>query len=212
MSEKIDDRSKQPLPDFSVRKFLREREALPVHFSTVMARRDKLLFPNDMKRAMTLVGTPVSFSTIQAGDDRHNVEGSVGLVVDFQTNESVVTVGPCDDGTYFDAGSGEWVSGGSPPTVEACARSIDERRTSNEWFIKDYTVIGLFVFCPILVRQACKQGEHVILSEAPIQLAAVLAHFPQLRVFSTRGGEFVEFDRDTGTWSSVEYSKIVPSS
>jgi hypothetical protein len=127
MSDELDSRSNQPPPDFSIRKFLREREALPVHFSTVMARRDHLVFPVDLKNAMTLVGVPLSFSTIQAMDGPENAEGSVGLVVDFPTNDSVVTVGPCDDGTYFDDKTREWISGGDPPTAETCARTRKRR-------------------------------------------------------------------------------------
>jgi hypothetical protein len=58
---------------FSIRDFLRTRKAVLVHFSTVMARRADLVFPNDLTRAMGLRDTPLSFSTIEIGDTRRSI-------------------------------------------------------------------------------------------------------------------------------------------
>ncbi len=49
--------------EFSIRDFLRQRQALLIHFSTVMGR-EEFVFPDDLRNAMTLVDTPLSFSTI----------------------------------------------------------------------------------------------------------------------------------------------------
>ena len=51
-----------------MRAFLQQRQALLVHFSTVMSSHDEFLFPEDMRNAMRLVGEPLSFSTILATD------------------------------------------------------------------------------------------------------------------------------------------------
>ena len=77
---------------FSVRDFLKEREALLVHFSTQMARDQSLMFPEDLKRAMGLTGVPLSFSTIRSNDvgpfqtglppETTSAGGSVGMIVD----------------------------------------------------------------------------------------------------------------------------------
>jgi hypothetical protein len=58
-----------------------------MHFSTVMARRINLVFPNDLLNAITLQGVPLFFSTIQIGVTgphcgKGGAEGSVGLLVD----------------------------------------------------------------------------------------------------------------------------------
>ena len=92
---------------FSPRKFLKERNALLVHFNTPMSEHETG-FPEDIRNAMTLRGVPISFSTIQAGDlgpcnispaSAANAGGSVGMVVDILDMGSVVSVGPADDGT-----------------------------------------------------------------------------------------------------------------
>ena len=74
------------LSNNEIQGFLASKQALLVHFSTVMARRDDLLFPNDLERAATLSEVAPSFSTIQKGDTppgcgKGGAEGSVGIVV-----------------------------------------------------------------------------------------------------------------------------------
>src|SRR5271166_413602 len=71
---------------FSPRQFLRTRQAVLVHFSTVMSG-SELPFPEDLHNAMNLKGEVLSFSTIQLGDTsphrgRGGAEGSVGLLID----------------------------------------------------------------------------------------------------------------------------------
>lgn len=90
--------------DFWIRSFLRERQALLVHFSTLMSNHPGLVFPDDLRQAAGLTDVPLSFSTIMAGDvgpyqhpDMHpadaNAGGSIGIIVDIPSNDSVVTVG-----------------------------------------------------------------------------------------------------------------------
>jgi hypothetical protein len=87
-----------------IRNFLRDRKALLVHFSTPMSGHDDLLFPEDMRTAMGLVGHPLSFSTILSTDvgpyqtaippGEANAGGSIGILVDIPYNSAVLTVGP----------------------------------------------------------------------------------------------------------------------
>ncbi|MGY3618078.1 hypothetical protein [Bradyrhizobium sp. USDA 10063] len=202
--------------DFSIRSFLRERQALLVHFSTLMSNHPGLVFPDDLRQAAGLADVPLSFSTIMAGDvgpyqhpDMHpadaNAGGSIGIIVDIPSNDSVVTVGANDDGTSFNPSTGEIISGGYTPTSESCARSIDERRTSNEWLVRGYRTVGIFAFGPILVR-------HFTGGEGEVDRDAAFACFPQFRIFSVHGGQFVEFDRETRKWSPVSYDTIMSAS
>lgn len=156
---------------------------------------------------------PLSFSTIMAGDvgpyqdpdidpADANAGGSIGIIVDIHSNDCVVTVGPNDDGTSVNPTTGEFISGGYPPTPERCAWSIDGRKTSNEWFVRDYRPIGIFAYGPILVRgQSGGEGE--------VPRDAAFACFPQFRIFSARGGQFIEFDSETKKWNPVSYDTIM---
>jgi hypothetical protein len=199
--------------DFSIRSFLRERQALLVHFSTLMSNHPGVVFPDDLRQAAGLADVPLSFSTIMAGDvgpyqrpdmdpADANAGGSIGIIVDIPSNDSVVTVGANDDGTSFDPSTGEIISGGYAPTSESCARSIDERTTSNEWLVRGYRTVGIFVFGPIFVR-------HFSGGEGRIDRDAAFACFPQFRIFSVLGGQFVEFDRGTGRWTPISYDAIM---
>lgn len=200
---------------FSVRQFLRSREALLVHFNTPMCERHPNGFPGDLRTARTLAGIPISFSTIQATDrgpwqGGHpayaNAGGSVGLVVDIEDFGSVVSVGPHDDGTRAGT-NGNHQTGGRPPSAVECARSIDERTTANEWFTQDFAAIGIFTFLParVFVRGGVIQGEK------DSSLEEVAREFPDDRIFSVNKGRFIEFDRLANEWRPVPYDAIVPA-
>ena len=194
---------------FSIRNFLRQKEALLVHFNTPMSVNHPTGFPGDLHNAKALAGYRLSFSTIQAGDrgpwqDGNpadaNAGGSVGIVVDIKEEGSVITV---DAG---DSGSGASGSLGKPPTSQTCADSIDNRRTSNEWWVQDYMPLGVFMFLPAYVFVKGPSGQ----GECPIDQAGILKAFSADRIFSTDGCRFTEYDRSAGTWLPISYGDIVP--
>jgi hypothetical protein len=125
--------------------------------------RDDLLFPNDLRNALGLTNVPLSFSAIQANDigphqkqGMHpadaNAGGSIGIIVDVPSEGCVITVGPDDGGTSHNPETGEILSGGFAPTSESCARSINDRKSSNEWLVRDFRPIARFAFLPIRAR------------------------------------------------------------
>lgn len=196
-------------PPFSIRSFLRSQEAVLVHFNTPMSTKHPTCFPADLEDAKTLVGKRLSFCTIQKNDRgpwqgghpaNANAAGSVGLVVDVNDIGSVATV------DWSDSGSGEVGSAGLPPDQPNCADSIAKRTTSNEWWVQDYTPLGIFVFLPAMVF--VKRGEEQ--GEADVTLEAILEAYPSDRMFSACGGTFLEFDRVAGRWDPVTYGQIVP--
>ena len=195
---------------FSPREFLRSRHAALVHFSTVMARRLDLMFPNDMRRAMTLKGVPLAFSTIQLGDTNPHMagpggaEGSVGMLVDLGTSTLIKSVSPSD------SGSNATGSLGRPPTEANCTESIDQRATSNEWHVQDYVPVGIFILPPILVRQVCDLGGMPTPCEVPMSLEEIIGCFPEERIFSANARAFLEWDRSSGHWRPVAYDDIIP--
>jgi hypothetical protein len=164
VDEKLADRSDLDQATFSVREFLVQREALLVHFSTPMSNHRELFFPEDLRTAARLKGNALCFSTIQAGDagphqDPNvdpadaNAGGSIGIIVDIASNDCVTAVSAGDGGAFEDPDTGETTSVGLPPSAESCARSIDERKTCNEWLVRNYRPIAIFAFGPIRVSQ-----------------------------------------------------------
>ena len=129
-----------------------------------------------------------------------NAGGSVGIVVDIKEAGSVITV------NAGDSGSGTSGSLGYPPGSQTCADSIDHRRTSNEWWVQNYTALGIFLFLPayVFVKWSGGQGER------PIDLTDVLRAFPDDRILSTNGSNFTEYNRSVGNWIHVSYGDIVP--
>lgn len=194
---------------FSPRSFLRDRQAVLVHFSTVMARRPELTFPDDLRRAATLRGVPLAFSTIQRGDTnpdgagRGGAEGSVGMLVDIGPGTVVQSV------SHQDCGSNEQGSLGFEPTKENCANSIDRRVTSNEWHVQDYLPVGLFILPPIFVRRMIVIGGAPTPVPVRLQIPETVEPFPGVRVFSANAEKFLELDRPSGEWRAVTYDEII---
>jgi hypothetical protein len=196
--------------EFSPRTFLRDRQAVLVHFSTVMTRHPDLTFPHDLLRAMTLKAIPLAFSTIQTGDTnpfaedgRGGAEGSIGMLVDIGPRTKIRSVSPGDSGSNPDG------SLGLPPTAENCASSIDDRETSNEWHIQDFIPIGVFVLPPLLTRQVKVLMGEPISGDTLITFGDAIAPFPDHRIFSAREHRFVEFDRASAKWRDVAYDDII---
>ncbi len=204
---------------FSVRKFLRQREALLVHFSGFMTRHEEFRFPDDLKNAMTLKNVGLAFSTVQIGDsgvvlthdapNEENATGSVGIVVDIPQNECVRAVSASDAGSHLDGKTGKTISDGEFPTEETCAQSIDLRTSYNEWIVENYNTIGIFLFQPTFVlREQIVCGDTVVVP-AEINVCEVANSFPDQRLFSLDEVFFREFDRMTMQWRKVLYTDII---
>jgi hypothetical protein len=201
---------------FSVRDFLRDREALLVHFSTPNTLHPDLFFPDDLKQAARLQDEILSFSTVLRTDvgpyqgglhpEDANAQGSIGIVVDIATNDSVVAVAPGDVGLHLDIAAESIILSGSAPGSVECARSIDERRSSNDWWVRSYRMLGIFIFEPALAFRLLSD----VVIEVQVPMEKVLSDFPDERIFSARSGVFVEYDRTFDAWVPSTYSKIVP--
>ncbi|HQU69773.1 MAG TPA: hypothetical protein PLI43_16455 [Albidovulum sp.] len=181
-----------------------------MHFNTPMSSKHPTGFPNDLIAAKGLTGQKLSFATIQKNDRGPwqggnpadaNAAGSVGLVVDVKDIGSVIAV------DWADSGSNDFGSLGHPPNTKNCTDSIAERKSSNEWWVQDYTPLGIFVFLPAMVF--IKQNGHQ--GEVRVDLPEILAAYPVDRIYSVSNGSFVEYDRATGNWRPTTYDQIVPA-
>jgi hypothetical protein len=199
-------------PEFSPREFLRQRQALLVHFSTIMSRHEDLFFPEDLRRALSLRQAPLAFSTIQIGDRSPwartpgpGGEGSIGMVVDIAPHTVISSVSPCDSGSY------EGGSLGLPPTEQNCAASIDQRERSNEWVVQDYEPVGIFLFHePYVIRKPVNLDGSQTAIEVRVSAEQAKAPFPDQRIFSLSKSSFLELDRARRMWKAVSYNEIIP--
>jgi hypothetical protein len=160
----------------------------------------------------------LSFSTIQKGDAAgHGAEGSVGIVVDFGKDTVVESV------HYDDSGSGGL---GSVPTLTNVAASIENRRTSNEWRVKNFIPVGIVILKPVRVRKAFILGDDLIprevqhnaeavnngdqiVQEAHMNPTEVIDHFEDKRIFGVNDQDFLEFDHQSRSWKPVPYDEII---
>ncbi|WP_417463179.1 hypothetical protein [Kordiimonas sp.] len=199
-----------------IRDFLINREAVLVHFSTMMASDPSRYFPHDMNNAMSLTGVGLAFSTIQKGGrfdptdtGKSGAEGGVGIVVDIAPTTHVLKVHPSDMGSSPYGGTASGL--GVPPMPLACANSIDSRLRSNEWLVQDYKVVGIFVLPPLLVRLPIPGLVPESYIESKITVGAVANHFfPHHRIYSANTQTFIEFDRASRTWQDVGILDIYP--
>jgi hypothetical protein len=190
-----------------VRDALREREALLIHFNTVMSRHEKG-YPHDLHDAWNNPGWKMCYSTIRSGDlgptqmipDHSRAGGCVGIVVDMLRDTSIHKV------SYTDVGSNGrvHVNGlGELASVDSCCRSIDDRGSEhNEWLVEGAIPLGIFVFNDPAVTTACD----VFFS---VSVDSVIREFANFRIFSSHSGGFREFDRTAQEWVHRSYSEIV---
>lgn len=180
-----------------------------------MTRHEELIFPEDLKNAKLLQGHALSFSTVMRGDrgpytggGTSNTGGCVGVVIAPPCVECLIAVTPSDAGSFLDA-EGIVQAFGEEPTADTCRRSIAERTEVNEWVIKDFKPLGVFVLPPLMVRSKDLIGGVETIFENEISLQEVLSAFPGDRVFSARPETYLEYDRSKDKWRAVSYQQII---
>jgi len=89
---------------------------------------------------------------------------------------------------------------------EGCPRSIDHRTGCNEWLVRNYRPIAIFVFGPIRVSQPIADN---YTNDVEIDRDAAFALSPEYRIFSARKGRSLEYNREHRRWSPVSYTTIM---
>lgn len=126
----------------------------------------------------------------------------------------LVDIGPgtvIDSVSPGDSGSNVKGSLGRDPTEENCKISIDDRLTSNEWRVRDYVPVGIFILPPIIVRQIHEIGGVPTAIEVKIEFEEAISPFPDERVFSANERTFLEWDRVAAQWRAVGCDDIFGS-
>jgi hypothetical protein len=191
-----------------VHAFLRDRKALIVHFSgTPPAGGDfNFQFPNDIKNVLDLGAiTGVSCSLVVPGDNfddgkgPRNAYGSVGVIVDLTTSQSLATATAGDGGALSFNCKREFDE--VDLDLSDLQDTLDKRNGANEWGVRDYQVIGLFVMDPIEYWSV----ETIVRTD----IAFVARQFPGFRIFTFSDAEIVE-TLPNGRRIVMDIAKIYP--
>jgi hypothetical protein len=170
---------------------LREHKALIVHFSgTPPSGSGTLHFPADLRRVLDHGAmTGLSCSTVVPGDNfdgdkgPRNAYGSVGLILDLIDKHSLATATVGDGGAMFVNCVREFDE--CDLDIQDVKSSLLKRIDANEWGIRNYKTVGIFIADPIQVNTPDLPNPNV--DEAFIRAA-----FPDQRIFSFDRTDIVE--------------------
>src|SRR5829696_1839766 len=159
--EREESDGKQPkgprkIPVTQVEVFLSKHRALIVHFSGTPKGGGsdfEDLFPADLQKVVDGAAMGgLSCSAIRPSDEfadleNANATGCVGVVLGLQDSNSLVAVDPHDCGSMVQNGL-RLVPDERDLDVADLERSFEERTSYNEWVIRNYSVIGIFLAPP----------------------------------------------------------------
>jgi hypothetical protein len=184
---------------------LRKYTALIVHFSGAKGSevRKERLFPTDLRTVVAdgAMGG-LSCSTIRPSDDfNKHYWGSIGIVLGLKNRDSLIWAG-ADDGGSVDETIGEnvvrTVENEQDLSLESLETTITDRTHHNEWVIRCYEVLGVFVH-PICT------AEEVGGEPRRIPMEKLLEYFPSLPMFSFRRNEIWRLGSPS---VSIDHSQI----
>jgi hypothetical protein len=188
-------RSKPPLTD--VRRFLREKRGLIVHFSgTPGGNHLDYRYPQDLQRVVKgLAMSGVCASLVTPGDNsdgtngERNAFGTIGVVLDLSDRRSLATAQPHDGGAHFRNGLRVFDEK-DELTIADLEESLSKRAGHNEWGVRDYIVRGLFAIHPMEIWAKVFEDPVFGTMEGavPINTARLTADLPDLRVYTFRNG------------------------
>jgi hypothetical protein len=158
----------------------------------------------------------ISCSVVKPGDRFHgfdrNSTGSVGLVVAPTEPASIVAVAPHDAGSYVENGVrvvGREVDIGR---IEL-EQSLDARGNRyNEWVMRDFKVVGLFVAEPatiwggVSVPISEDRPPQLFFQDVSISVFEVAEEFKELPIYSLSGREILQWR--AREWRPISHSDI----
>jgi hypothetical protein len=182
-----------------VHALLRDRNALIVHFSGVPpAGTTMIRYPSDLKEVIAgraSNGVPCSVvipGDVFTGAGKRNAYGTIGVILDLRTDQSLATATAGDGGSRWD-GTGPRQFDERDLNIEDLTRSLSSRRGHNEWGMRDFIVRGVFVIEPIEIwRSIWTRHGHDGAIDRQYSLEQVRADFPQQRLYSFEETHIVE--------------------
>jgi hypothetical protein len=106
---------------------------------------DDLLFPSDLRNAITAVDGAGELSCSVIWPDHLKTYGAVGIVLRPRSTGSVRSISPIDAGSSWDEATRKRTGSGVPFSAEAVAGTFANAIDYNEWVIADAECIGIFV-------------------------------------------------------------------
>ncbi|MGA7439396.1 MAG: hypothetical protein WBW32_14860 [Luteibacter sp.] len=202
-----------------IRLFLARHQALIVHCSGTPkgVGPGRLPYPADLKHVTQgLAQGGISCSLLKPGDRFHgagrNSTGSVGLVVAPTSSSSLVAVAPDDIGSYVVEGVRLGIPEGDVGIGDLESSIVGRGDSYNEWIVRDFKVIGLFVAEPATTWQevslAMTSG-HCVQQAKDISVPDITAEFPGLPVFTLSGDSILRWSENA--WEPAAHSDIYPA-
>lgn len=162
----------------------------------------------------------MSCSVVRPGDVFHgserNATGSVGVVLDLQSSNSLVAVHPNDCGSNEDKCGVRVVGNEVDISPVDLQWTLDQRANYNEWVIRDYEVLGVFADLPIEVStliipdQPADMPAYLRVTETisfeVVALHEVARAFPNLPIYGFKGIDIVRYAGNSAT--QIEHSQI----
>lgn len=205
--------------------FLRCYNALIVHFSGDPKgagwNRPNHMFPVDLQHVITgnAMGG-VSCSVVKPGDNFHtfgkrNALGTVGVILGFQSKQSLVAASHEDCGSYLDEiGRRQVIE--KDIAINDLELTLSQRVHYNEWVVRDYKVLGIFVALPITVSEmgmpegaedvpeAVMGGEQVISVPKTVEAVGKLLSDADIYTFNHGG----IYQLKVKQWVSVDHKNL----
>jgi hypothetical protein len=184
-----------------IHSILRSKLGLIVHFSgTPPAGNTPIRYPDDLRNVIAggaQDGVPCSVvmpRDIFTGAGERNSFGTIGVILDLLSDQSLATATRYDGGSIWN-GSGPREFDERDLTIAEVEATLGERDGHNEWGIRHYLVRGLFLIEPIEISRYHPDFGDVV---CPYTQEKVRADFPGQRIYSFEGDHIVELHPRTG--------------
>ena len=196
-----------------VHEVLRRRKGLIVNFSGAPGASDTpIRYPADLRTVIAggaMSGVPCSVvmpGDIFTGTGERNAYGTVGVILDLRTEQSLATATRGDGGSLW-SGKGDRQFDERDLSIQDVEGTLFNRDGHNEWGIRNYVVRGLFVIKPIEICRLIETefGTHNTI--VPYSLEQVRVDFSEQRIYSFEGSDIVE-EHPRGGRPLVEHQEI----
>jgi hypothetical protein len=172
----------------AVYEVLRKHDSLIVHFSGPKGDevRKERFFPADLRNVIAgRAAGGVSCSTISSHDNFNEYSwGSIGVVIGFTNQDSLVGADPHDCGSREEIIDGKTirvVPNERDLSVTDLEATITQRKSYNEWVVRDPLVLGVFAHPPLIAWESADVSRYFTREE-------LTGLFTEHRIFSFKDG------------------------
>lgn len=191
-----------------IHSFLNSKNALLVHFSGCPKGSgiNNKPFPDDLFSVINNeFDGELACSVIIPGDGPGNAIGKIGVILEVDSS-TLSAVFPEDAGSIIGA-EGKRLYQQQNIDCSVLAQSLTDRKTYNEWIVKNNKVLGVFIFpcqeIEIYRLQEIDDSDDPVIGPDYINLDEVVKVFPELEVYSFSNNEIIMLDKTTRQFMSL---------